>query len=83
MRHNGVPPQATACCHYCWRNRQVVEIAQEYIYLYGVPQKNLPDDVRRVTGTLSCGHPFAVIVPLAFVVIMREWMPEKGKADCE
>ena len=84
MTTNGLDPRATAYCgkgkHSCKRNRQVVKIAQQYTYrgaLHNHRQEKLPEGVRRVTGLLSCGHPFAVVVPLAFVAVMREWMPNR------
>jgi hypothetical protein len=84
MTTNGLDPRATAYCgkgkHSCERNRQVVKIAQQYTYLgafHNHRQEKLPEGVHRVTGLLSCGHPFAVVVPLAFVAVMREYMPEK------
>jgi hypothetical protein len=82
MTLNGVDPRTTVMCHECRRTRQVVQVAQQYTYLGATlahPQENLPEGVRRITGALSCGHPFAVIVPLAFVAIIREYMPEKEK----
>ena len=77
---DGLDPRATVSCHECWRTRQVVKIAQQYTYLGATlahRQEKLPEGVRRITGALSCGHPFAVIVPLAFVAIIREYMPGK------
>jgi hypothetical protein len=89
MTANGLDPRATAYCgtgkRACRRNRQIVKIAQQYTYLgafHNHRREKLPEGVRRITGTLSCGHPFAVVVPLALVSMIREWMPEKETADC-